>query len=89
MVGAKHRRIAISVPFYTFDVADNGHRETVLFGSSRDAQLRGLFPASSFVKSCDVRYSAYRIDLTGAGHFETVVVGSVREAQLRATGYIN
>lgn len=73
--------------FYVFDIADNGHRETVLFGSVRDAQLRSLFPG--IVASCDVKYSVYRIDLTGAGHFETVTAGSVREAQLRALGYIN
>lgn len=82
-------RIALAVPFYVFDVADSGHQETVLFGSSRDAQLRSIFPASAFVKSCSVGYYAYSIDLTGAGHFETVIVGSFREAQLRATGYIN
>ena|SRR5688572_10236344 len=83
-------RVAVkSLPFYVFDVAGNGHAETVLFGSSRDAQLRALFPASAFVSTCgEVRYYAYRIDLTGAGLYETVIAGSFRESQLRATGYI-
>ena len=82
-------RIAVkSSPFYVFDVADSGHRETVLFGSSRDAQLRGIFPASAFVSTCnEVRYSAYRI-LIGGSVYETVIANSAREAQLRATGFI-
>lgn len=79
-------RVAIRVNYYVFDVADNGHRETVVFGSPRDFQLRSLF--GGLPTSCDVKYGAYRIDLSGAGHYETVTAGSIREAQLRSIGYI-